>query len=462
MSIVPSEVEDKQEISNAVTKFIRDFKVGPLLKKCSCRKEKGIPVMKLFTYILCNVFRDRSMYMQRKTRSFKEDFSKNAYYRFLLGARSNWLRFTTLLSAKIINEHLRGLTSDARADCFVVDDSLYERTGYKHTELASKVFDHVSMKLKKGYRLMTLGWTDGCSFIPVNGCLLASSKEANILGEVKPYDKRSLAGKRRILARSKGTDAMMQLIDEAIKDGHRAKYVLFDSWFSNPHQIVELKDKGLDTIAMVKVSSKISYEYNGERKDIKQIYSSLRKRRGRSRYLLSVPVKVGQDKKDGHTVDARIVCVRNRSNRKDWLALICTDMSLSEDEIIRIYGKRWDIEVFFKTCKSFLGLGSEYHGLSYDALTAHVALVFCRYMLMSVAKRNDEDERTLGELFFFMVDEVADITFSQSMKILMDAMLESIRTIFQATEEQITSFTNDFISRLPEYMQKPLLAATAA
>ena len=37
----------------------------------------------------------------------------------------------------------------------------------------------------------------------------------------------------------------------------------------------------------------------------------------------------------------------------------------------------------------------------YDALTAHAALVFTRYMLMSLAKRNDEDERTLGELFYF-------------------------------------------------------------
>ncbi|MFB6060216.1 transposase, partial [Lactobacillus delbrueckii subsp. lactis] len=65
----------------------------------------------------------------------------------------------------------------------------------------------------------------------------------------------------------------------------------------------------------------------------------------------------------------------------------------------RIYGKRWDIEVFFKTCKSFLKLGTEYHGLSYDALTAHTAFVFLRYMFMSVEKRDDEDDRTIGELF---------------------------------------------------------------
>ena len=57
------------------------------------------------------------------------------------------------------------------------------------------------------------------------------------------------------MAQSKGTDVMIQLIDEAMKAGHKAKYVLFDSWFSNPHQIVQIKDKGLDTIAMVRISS---------------------------------------------------------------------------------------------------------------------------------------------------------------------------------------------------------------
>ena len=74
----------------------------------------------------------------------------------------------------------------------------------------------------------------------------------------------------------------------------------------------------------------------------------------RSKYLLSVPVKVGQDKNGDNGIDARIVCVRNRNKHKDWIAIICTDMGLSEQDIIRIYGHRWDIEVFFKTCKSSL------------------------------------------------------------------------------------------------------------
>jgi hypothetical protein len=67
-----------------------------------------------------------------------------------------------------------------------------------------------------------------------------------------------------------------------------------------------------------------------------------------SLHLLSVPVKVGDPAKDGAQIDARIVCVRNRSNRKDWIALICTDMTIDENEIIRIYDKRWDIEVLLQ------------------------------------------------------------------------------------------------------------------
>ena len=122
--------------------------------------------MELFTYILSNVFRMGSFYMQKRVGSFHEEFSKNTYYRFFQNVHANWLRFTTMLSERIVNQHLRPLTSDSREDCFVIDDTLYERAGYKRTELAARVFDHVGMRFRKGFRLLTLGWTDGCTFLP--------------------------------------------------------------------------------------------------------------------------------------------------------------------------------------------------------------------------------------------------------------------------------------------------------
>lgn len=226
--------------------------------------------------------------------------------------------------------------------------------------------------------MMTLDRTAGCSFMPISSSFLSSSNTKNVLGKLPLIDECTIAGKCRMMARAKGTEVMISLIDEALKADHKAKYVLFDSWFSNPHQIVQLKQRNLDVIAMVKVISKRNYVYNGERQNIKQIYNRCKKRRGHSRYLLSIPIKVGYKDKDAAEIDAQIVCVRNKVNRKDWLAIICTDMSLSEEEIIRIYGKRWNIEVFLKTCKSYLKLSTEYHGLSYDALTASCAICLCR------------------------------------------------------------------------------------
>lgn len=452
MSILPQNHADEVALLDCVQKFFNKHHIGKLLKKCNGTKEKGVSAVSLLKYKLGNIFTGRSMYLQQRTGSFKEDFSKNTFYRFLNSTKTNWLRFTSLLAADIVNNDIQDLTDASRKNVFIIDDSLFNRSSCKKTELGSKVFDHTSMRYKKGYRMLTLSWSDGNTLIPVNSCLLASAKESNIIGPVRSFDKRTLAGKRRKLAQTKAPEVMLTLLDTAIHAGLSAQYVLFDSWFSNPAQITAIKSKNMDVIAMIKKSSRIKYAYDGEQLNIKEIYAKNKKRRGRSRYLLSVDVMVGKE----NPIPAKIVCVRNKANRKDWLAFICTDMNLSEEEIIRIYGKRWQIEVFFKTCKSMLNLIGECHSLSYDALTAHVAIVFTRYMLLALEQRQNEDQRTLGELFFFLVDEMADITFSRSLSILMDALMASLQEILKLSDEQLAAFTADFEARLPEYLRNAL------
>ncbi|MFR0586670.1 hypothetical protein [Lactobacillus porci] len=85
-----------------------------------------------------------------------------------------------------------------------------------------------------------------------------------------------------------------------------------------------------------------------------------------------------------------------------------------------------------------------------------------RYMFMSASKRDDEDDKTIGELFYSMIDDLADITFNHSLQILVEAMFESVKEIFQPTEEQMERFTNAFIPRLPKYMQEALSPSLAA
>jgi hypothetical protein len=73
-------------------------------------------------------------------------------------------------------------------------------------------------------------------------------------------------------------------------------------------------------------------------------------------------------------------------------------MSLPEEKINRIYGKRRQIEVFFKVCRSCLRLSRECQSVSYDAMTAWNALFFSRYMLLALENRIEKNGRTAGEL----------------------------------------------------------------
>ena len=208
----------------------------------------------------------------------------------------------------------------------------------------------------------------------------------------------------------------------------------------------------MDVIAMIKKSNRIKYSYCGESLNIKESYSRNNKCRGQAKHLLSIDIMVGKE----NPILTKIVCVRNKANRKNWLAFICTDTTSSEEDIIRIYGKRWQIDVFFKICKSTLNLIGECHSLSYDVLTARVDIVFTRYMLIAMEQRQNEDQRTLGELFFFLVDKMADITFSRSFSILMDALMASLQEFLKLIDEQLTAFTAYFEARLPKYLRNAL------
>ena len=77
-------------------------------------------------------------------------------------------------------------------------------------------------------------------------------------------------------------------------------------------------------------------------------------------------------------------------------------------------------------------------------------------MLISVEKRIDEDDRTAGELFFLMCDELQDITFSHSMSIIAQAFLDSVMELLRLTDEQISELLNRFYSKLPAYLRNSL------
>ena len=454
-SITQATQNDKQ-ISQSIKRFFTRFHISSALKASNAYKKKGIPVTEIFQYLFLLIFSNRSMYMNLITGRNTPSFAKDTVYRFMKMIQINWIRFTTILASRIIQDAILPLDSKDRAKVLIIDDSMFERNRSKRVELLTKVFDHAKHKYRFGFRMLTLGWSDGSTFLPVNSILLSSENKKNRINEAADMDKRTVGYKRRKLSMEKGTHAMLELLNAAKKAAIPAKYVLFDSWFSSPSTLHAIKKIGYDVIGMVKKTPKMFFRYNGEDMSLISIYNRNKKRRGRSRYLLSVTVDVV---KENEIIPAKVVFVRNRNKRKEYLCLISTDVNLDEDEIIRIYGKRWDIEVFFKVCKSYLRLSKECNSLSYDAMTAHTAVVFTRYMMLSLENRESNDNRSLGELFLYFSDEMSDITWIQAFQM----MLQMFRTILvdncELSNEKIDELVDAFMNAIPALLKTQLQAA---
>ena len=454
-SITQANQNDKQ-ISKSIKRFFMRFHISSALKAANAYKKKGIPVVEVFQYLFLLIFSNRSMYMSLITGRNTPGFAKDTVYRFMKMLQINWIRFTTLLASRIIRDAIVPLDSGERKNVLIIDDSMFERNRSKKVELLAKAYDHANHRYRFGFRMLTLGWSDGSTFLPVNSVLLSSESKKNRINEAADVDKRTAGYRRRMLSMQKGTLAMPELLKVTKKATIPASYVLFDSWFSSPSTLHAVKSIGYDVIGMVKKTPKMFFRYNGEDMSLISIYGKNKKRRGRSRYLLSVLVDVV---KDGESIPAKVVYVRNRNKRKEYLCLICTDPSLDENEIIRIYGKRWDIEVFFKVCKSYLNLSRECNSLSYDAMTAHTAVVFTRYMMLSLESRESGDNRSLGELFLYFSDEMADITWIQAFHMLLQMFRSILKDNTELTEEKINELVDAFMDTLPVLLKTQLQAA---
>ena len=454
-SITQANQNDKQ-ISKSIKRFFMRFHISSALKAANAYKKKGIPVVEVFQYLFLLIFSNRSMYMSLITGRNTPGFAKDTVYRFMKMLQINWIRFTTLLASRIIRDAIVPFDSGERKNVLIIDDSMFERNRSKKVELLAKAYDHANHRYRFGFRMLTLGWSDGSTFLPVNSVLLSSESKKNRINEAADVDKRTAGYRRRMLSMQKGTLAMLELLKVTKKATIPASYVLFDSWFSSPSTLHAVKSIGYDVIGMVKKTPKMFFRYNGEDMSLISIYGKNKKRRGRSRYLLSVLVDVV---KDGESIPAKVVYVRNRNKRKEYLCLICTDPSLDENEIIRIYGKRWDIEVFFKVCKSYLNLSRECNSLSYDAMTAHTAVVFTRYMMLSLESRESGDNRSLGELFLYFSDEMADITWIQAFHMLLRMFQSILKDNTELTEEKINELVDAFMDTLPVLLKTQLQAA---
>ena len=57
--------------------------------------------------------------------------------------------------------------------------------------------------------MLTLGWSDGVSFIPVNSCLLSTENQESRIDEAKQINKQAFGTKIREMTQSKAIEVLL-------------------------------------------------------------------------------------------------------------------------------------------------------------------------------------------------------------------------------------------------------------
>ena len=176
--------------------------------------------------------------------------------------------------------------------------------------------------------------------------------------------------------------------------------------------------------------------------DVKRLYATLKqsKRPTHQHYLYSPIVQYDMD---GTKMAMKLVFVTKKGAKGRFLVLATTKTNWRPERIIQMYGRRWQIEGYFKVAKQYLRFdATQVRG--YDGLCAHMAMVMMSYDLPALCQREETDERTLGDLFFYYGKALPDIGISQALDWLMTQLI-GIASTYHEAQVVINQIMSEFM-----------------
>jgi hypothetical protein len=343
---------------------------------------------------------------------------KDVYYRMKNNPMFDWRKLLLTAAKQSVSLTNKGCTDieTTLVKCFILDDTTIEKTGYK-IESIGKVYDHVSQRMILGFKMLTLGYWDGKSFMGLDFSLhREKGKQATKPYGLKPkqvkeqYHKvrpeNSPQSKRvKELDISKIVNAI-KMLKRAVRNGFNATYVLTDSWFMSEKLILEIrsiKSGAMHLLGMCKIDRR-QYLYEGKLYTAQELLQKGKKRAKRARKFKAHYIEYVAEYK-GTKVK---LFLSHYSATSSWNLLLTTDLGLNYTRAIEIYQIRWTIEVFFKEMKQYLGLGKTQSN-DFDAHIADITLIMVTHVAMGLQKRFTSYE-TMGALFHENQKQLLELT----------------------------------------------------
>lgn len=389
---------------------------------------------------------------------------RSAMYAFLRRADHSWTRLTRLLALAAVR-FIRTLGGRGTDECIAIDDSNLYRTCAKKVENCSRIHNHATNKVCKGFQVLLAVWTDGISIIPFwmqvmaslfqldddrGDSLIKAGKKKKAASEPpcknpkkkQHIDGRSAGALNRKNAFLSKPRMFVKMIDSAATVfGKALKYVLTDSWYGYEPLLKEIMARGLNCICMLKNDARVYTRLDRKGRLLRcgtlaWLLGSRNKRRASKEDRAIAGWETvwmhGVDEQPEDGILVKLVYLVNRSTGNTDVVLASTDVTLSAERIVQLYARRWMIEVGFHSMKSFLGLAKGTFSPDFDSVTAAACLAAMRETLLEVKRRSECDGRGEGDLMRAVQEQLYEITVTQAVEALLAAV---VRIRERLTEE---------------------------
>ncbi len=366
---------------------------------------------------------------------------KDSLYDTLRNPDINWRRLLLNFAKRFIKKVNENSICDGLT-FFIADDSdLEKRTPF--FESLSRIFNHVTRRHVFAYKVLTLGYSDGKSFIPLDFSLHNEKGKKKNYGLTRKQRKEqykkdrnpaSYGAKRKKEVRVKKGKNLVKMIKRAVKHGIIAKYLLTDSWFLSENMISEIrkiKNGAIHILSMCRMDIR-KYSCEGGEFNAKELLK--RKKQNRKNIKRSKKYKVYYVELAVEYKGFKLKLFFTRlTKRSKWRLLATTNTSLTFTEAYELYTNRWAIEVFFKECKQYLGLGKN-QSRDFDAQIASTTICFIQYTILALYKRFGDYE-TIGGIFEGCKSDITEQIFSDRIKALLLELIEILVNVMDLSVE---------------------------
>lgn len=196
-----TQIQAENDTKRLIFSFLHVIGLGQLSKQVNFKRHSAISLTMIVAWLFEARFSRRSLYRAQSSPNFSPRTARNV----LNDGRINWQKLLCLVAVV-----------DQRRRLALIVDTLISRPYSVKTELLARTFVHDHHQYLTGYRNLTIGWSDGNTFLPVNFALMSTRKKQNLVGaSAQVVDQRTIAGQRRAQAQRKMNEVVIELIRQA-------------------------------------------------------------------------------------------------------------------------------------------------------------------------------------------------------------------------------------------------------